>query len=118
MDARLRVLHGRFDPDVHMRTFIHYFETVMTRNGTVIYAVPGHQEVLERLYMYSHGLRKPTREDFAKWVLDGNFGDYMEFLMEQTGAICLWEHGVMGTPNGYQVGTCQWLGRLGLLDFQ
>lgn len=116
MDEQLRVLHGRFDPDVHMRTFIHYFEAVMARNGTVIYAVPGHKEVLERLYRYSHGLRRPTKEGFAKWVLDGNFGDYTEFLMEQTGAICLWEHGVMGTPNERQSVACDGLRGLGILE--
>lgn len=116
MDEQLRVLHGRFYPDVHMRTFIHYFEAVMAMDGTVIYAVPSHQEVLERLYRYSHGFRKPTKDDFARWVLEGNFGDYLEFLMEETGALCLWEHGIAGTPNERQSAACDGLRRIGIME--
>lgn len=96
------VLSGPFDPDLHMRTFHNYFETVMTDNGTVVYANPSHTRVLERLYTAKHK-SEPTYDDYRSYVMACGVLSYDEWLMEATGAICLWTHGYSGRPNERQL---------------
>lgn len=100
------VLRGPFDPDTHRETFVHYFEVVMAPDGTVVYAVPGHVEVLERIAS-NMGVGDCPRE---RWW------DYLDWLMEQTGYICLWTNGIMGNPNETQRERINELVRQGIME--
>ncbi len=97
------VLNRPFDPETHKATFINYFETVMTGDGTVIYANPSHVRVLERLYTARYAC-EPTYDEYRRWLVGHRTVlDYLEWLMETTDAIALWTHGFLGVPNEAQV---------------
>lgn len=77
----MSVLKDPFDPDIHKAIFINYFEAVMTENGTVIYAVPSHVNVLERLYI-SRYQQEPTYNEYKEWLHAHNTVlDYIEWLI-------------------------------------
>lgn len=45
-DLQQKILHSPFSITVHKRTFTNYLEVVITSDGTIMYAVPSHQEML------------------------------------------------------------------------
>lgn len=98
----MEVLRGPFDPELHKKAFVHYFEAILTADGTVVYAVPSHVRVLERLYTARYG-QEHTYDEYRRWLTSHKtICDYLEWLMETTGAICLWTRGFLGMPNATQ----------------
>lgn len=112
--TQLDVLHGPFDVETHKRWFRNYLELVIAEDGTCVYACPSHQRVLERL---AQAQGSPTEwEAYRAWLMhSGLFYDYDEWLMELTGAICVWTCGHRGVPNKAQEATLEMLRREGLL---
>lgn len=87
-----RVLHGPFDLATHKATFVNYLEVVITEDGTIIYAVPSHQKVLERLFMAKTGRDANESVPRSRWF------DMFDWLMEETGCVCAYTAGVLGKP--------------------
>ena len=86
------VLHGPFDLATHKATFTNYLEVVVTPDGTIIYAVPSHQRVLERIYQAAHGVAAEDAVPRERWL------DMLDWLMEETGCVCAYTAGVLGRP--------------------
>ena len=89
------VLQGPFDVETHKRSFTNYLEAVVLADGTVEYAVPSHQEKLKRVMRESG--RDPEGECPREF-----WADYLTWLMNETGCVCLWSNGYMGEPNARQ----------------
>src|SRR5690606_29819 len=60
-----QVLHSPFDMETHKNTFINYLEVVIDADGTIMYAVPSHQEKLIRLACERHGLSRDELNDLC-----------------------------------------------------
>lgn len=89
------VLRGPFDPATHKETFVDYFEAVVRPDGLVEYAVPSHQEKLMAIYRESGGDPLDDCPTVLQW-------DYLDWLMVETGCVCLWSHAFRGEPNARQ----------------
>lgn len=91
------VLTRPFDVRTHRRHFTDYLEVVVAPDGTVSYAVPSHRRRLESVYF----------DMFASpAILDcptGRRHDYLGWLMERTGYICVWRDRVEGDANERQM---------------
>ena len=95
------VLRGPFDPDTHIQTFIHYFEAIITEDGTVLYATPSHLERLIALYCEQNGFGNldpdERREHVYLKIPDAETPT--DWLCRQTGAIAVWYDYCEGAPS-------------------
>lgn len=82
------VLCSPFDIETHKKTFIHYFEVILCRDGTVVYAVPSHQEKLIAIACEKLSV---TREQLSDMCPPEYYGGFMEWLCKITGCCALWE---------------------------
>lgn len=104
---QLEVLKRPFDIETHRATFRNYLEVVIFPNGAIVYAVPGHIEVMER-FLTLRGVDF-TVDSHPSWC------SYDEWLMERTGCVCVWTQGYMGKPNERQLESLRTLVDTGLL---
>ena len=80
-------LYCPFDIEMHKKTFINYFETVIYPDGTVEYAVPSHQEKLIAIYCEKFNC---TREEMNKQMPTEYYLDVNTWLCNMTGCISVW----------------------------
>lgn len=107
-----RVLHSAFDVATHKKVFVHYLEVIIDEDGTIIYGVPSHQEVLIRLACRKLGV---DREALNKLCPKEYYFDFMEWLSLVSGAIAVWEYRTMGHKyNESQIEALSMLKREGL----
>lgn len=95
-----RVLQLPFDIEVHKRTFINYLEVVITEDGTVMYAVPSHQEKLISLACEKLNV---TRDELNDLCPQEYYFDFMTWLCKITGCISVWNSHRMGVANEKQL---------------
>lgn len=96
------ILHSSFDIEIHQKTFIGYLEVVILKNGTVEYAVPGHQEKLIALAMKE---LNATRNEIADMCPPEFYLDYNVWLASLTDTLCVWNDFYQGIPNEKQIET-------------
>lgn len=106
-----QVLHSPFDMETHKNTFINYLEVVIDADGTIMYAVPSHQEKLIRLACERHGLSRDELNDLCPQEY---YFDFLTWLIHMTDAIPVWGRAFMGTPNDEQTTSLRELARHGL----
>lgn len=104
---QLKVLKSKFDIAMHKATFVNYLEVVIANNGAILYAHPGHNEVMERI-AEAKGIL-PDDCPRSRWL------DYDDWLREITGCVCVWTGGYVGNPNDRQREALAMLVREGLL---
>ena len=104
------VLHGPFDIETHRATFTNYLEVVLLPSGEAQYAVPSHQGKLEEVYLSMYGRLA------SESCPESMYCDYLEWLMGETGCVCLWSCGWMGRPNSRQRATILRLIEAGLVS--
>ena len=90
-------LHCDFDIEEHKKNFINYLEVIIDDKGTVMYAVPSHQQKLARI---SGKDMETLWEDYVK---SGCKGDCMEYLCEITNCISVWMKSYVGKANEKQI---------------
>lgn len=81
-------LHSKFDIEQHKKTFVHYLEVLILEDGTVMYAVPSHQELAIKLACGKLGI---NRDELMKRCPPEYYFDFMRWLLRITNAIALWE---------------------------
>ena len=66
-----------FDWKTHNKNFIHYLEAIITKDGTVHYAVPSHQEKLVEIYCKERNINRdellkliPLTEAPDSWIIN------------------------------------------------
>lgn len=112
------VLRRPFDSRIHAETFIDYLEVVIDPMGKISYAVPSHQMAL-MARLVADRTRRSTAEllahpiELIEWFDDPEnmasvdasanpMVDFMNWLCEATGCVCVWTTRVVGHPNGAQ----------------
>jgi rubrerythrin len=101
-------INSEFDIEKHKQTFLNYLEVMIDRRGKVHYAVPSHQEFMIARGMEKH---KCSREEYiAMCPVDY----YMEWLMQDTGYVAVWESHFIGVPNEAQMKSLEELKQAGL----
>ena len=100
-----------FDIEMHKQMFIHYLEVLIEPNGHVLYAVPSHQELAIALACKLKGW---AREQLAKACPPHLYFDFLDWLLELTGCISVWETFYKGKPNEAQYAKLVELKRAGL----
>ena len=108
MTDQIAVLRGPFDPAIHKETFINYLEVVLTADGTICYACPSHQKVMERIARALGVVPESCPREM--WL------DYDTWLMQETGCVCVWNGGYLGHPNALQMESLRMLVSEGLLE--
>lgn len=111
------ILYSPFDVNTHKNNFINYLEIIITKEGEIKYAVPGHSECLELLYAKQNNIIKRNNEDCfdyfdraVKFTRDAcpkeYYCDYNTWLCAITGAIMVWgnpTNKIIGEPNDKQI---------------
>lgn len=98
------VLHGAFDLETHKKTFINYLEVVISEEGTVMYAVPSHQEKLISIACEKLGVSRQELNDLCPREY---YFDFLFWLCKITGCVSLWNEYMIGTANEEQKQTVQ-----------
>lgn len=81
-------LFSDFDIEQHKATFVHYLEVLIKEDGTVIYAVPSHQEKAIALACEKLGVSRTELNDMCPREY---YCDFMNWLLKISGAIAVWE---------------------------
>ena len=86
-------LYCDFDLERHIKKYPYYTEVIIHYNGKVEYAIQSHQEKLIRLGMEKYNC---SREEFIEKSPRNMWGDYLQWLMDETKCICVWYEGYQG----------------------
>jgi hypothetical protein len=95
-----RVLQLPFNIETHKMTFINYLEVVIVEDGTVMYAVPSHQEKLISLACQKLNV---TRDELNELCPKEYYFDFMTWLCKVSGCVALWNSHKMGVANERQL---------------
>lgn len=90
------VLRRLFDINIHKQTFINYLEVVIDENGTVMYAVPSHQEKLIQLACKKLNV---SRDELMNLCPPEYYFNFMEWLCQVSRCISVWNKFYIGTLN-------------------
>lgn len=86
-------LHSKFDIQNHKAVFTGYLEVIIDENGTVMYAVPSHQE--KAIALAEEKLGK-TRKEISDMCPREFYFDYLNWLLSLTGSIAVWNESILG----------------------
>lgn len=114
-EQQQKVLHSKFDAEVHKKTFVNYLEVIIDEEGVVHYAVPSHLEYLLKMFM---GKRKCCDRNYAMQLVEKLSIEKMEtpidFLISEMKAVSVWYRGYWGKPNEKQKETLEKLKEAGV----
>ena len=88
-----------FDLQQHKKKYINYLEVCIDYKGKIMYAVPSHQMKCEDLCCKKLGI---TREQLIASCPQEFHYDYLNWLMDTCGCICVWTNFYMGKSNAKQ----------------
>lgn len=94
------VLSSPFDIEIHKKTFTNYLEVIIGEDGTVMYAVPSHQEKLIEMACKKLSV---TREELNDLCPPEYYFDFMTWLCKISGCVALWTNYMNGIPNEKQI---------------
>lgn len=105
-------LHCPFDAEKHKAKYVNYLEVVIDENGTVMYAVPSHQE--KGVQLACDKLRV-SRDELNDMCPPEYYFDFMTWLSKIAGIVFVWEGFCsFGKINRKQVATLRKLKMCGL----
>ena len=104
-------LNSDFDIDKHKQKYIHYLEVMIDEDGTIMYAVPSHQEKAISLACSKLGL---TRNELCRRCPKEYYFDFLTWLLMQSGAVAVWECQCEGNANRKQIAALRRLKMAGL----
>lgn len=110
-----QVLHSHFDYQTHKEAFTDYAELVITPDGVPHYAIPSHTEFLIQLTCKK---LKMSRQELMDYTEEhGLIFDYLDWMIEQTSTILVWNNAFTGQPNPAQKQTLLRLNEEGITRF-
>lgn len=80
-------VNSEFDLEKHKATFINYLEVIVDVGGTVMYAVPSHQEKLIAIACRDLGV---SRRELLDMVPQEYYFDFLNWLCMKTGCMAVW----------------------------
>lgn len=98
-DAQQKILRGKFDIEIHKKTFVNYLEVVIREDGTVEYAVPSHQEKLIRIAM---DRLKVSRQELYNLCPPEYYFDVVKWQCMVSRCVAVWDDFYIGMPNEMQ----------------
>lgn len=81
-------LYSAFDIDKHKSKYVNYLEVMIEADGTVVYAVPSHQEKAVSLACEKLGV---SRMELEAMCPQEYWCDYLRWLLMISGAIAVWD---------------------------
>lgn len=100
------VLRKPFNIETHKKTFINYLEVIVLEDGTVVYAVPSHQEKLIKICCDK---LKITSDELSDLCPKEYYCDFMNWLCMISGCVSLWNESMIGKANEQQQQTIKQL---------
>lgn len=94
------VLRSPFNIETHKATFINYLEVVISEDGTVMYAVPSHQE---KVILLACQKLNVTRDELNELCPQEYYFDFMTWLCKISGCVALWNDRMIGMANEQQL---------------
>lgn len=92
-------LHSEFDIARHKETFVNYLEIMIEEDGHILYATPSHQEKAISLACKKKSV---SRKQLASLCQKEFYFDFLTWLLEQSGAIAVWNDFYEGKANEVQ----------------
>ncbi|MCU7667474.1 hypothetical protein [Bacillus thuringiensis] len=99
-----QILRSPFNLEIHKKEFIDYLEVIIDENGTIMYAVPSHQE---KLISIACSKLKITRDELFKQCPVEYYFDVMPWLCEVSDCVALWTSRMEGKANKKQEETIE-----------
>lgn len=93
-------IHCEFDIEAHKKKYIDYFEVLILENGKIEYAVPSHQIKAERICCEKLGVDGNALSEMCPKEM---WGDYLTWLLNICGAVCVWEKFYLCGSNGLTI---------------
>ena len=93
MEIIQKVLHSEFSIERHKEAFKNYLEVVIDEDGTVMYAVPSHQEKMIQLACKKLNV---TREKLNNMCPKEYYFDYDTWLSKVSRSCAVWINYVIG----------------------
>ena len=111
MDAKYN-LYSAFDLEKHKQTFVNYLEVLIDEDGTIMYAVPSHQE---KAIALACSRLKLSRKQLDELCPKEYYGDYMTWLCMVAKVMAVWNgHCVAVNPTIKQIGALRRLKMAGV----
>ena len=80
-------IYSPFDPDKHKETYKNYLEVLSLEDGSVVYAIPSHQEKAMALARERLGV---TRELIYDMCPTQYYADFLNWLLSLTNSVSVW----------------------------
>ena len=82
-------IYSPFDPDKHKETYKNYLEVLSLEDGSVVYAIPSHQEKAMALARERLGV---TRELIYDMCPTQYYADFLNWLLSLTNSVSVWNN--------------------------
>ena len=82
-------IYSPFDPDKHKETYKNYLEVLLLEDGSVVYAIPSHQEKAMALACERLGV---TRELICDMCPIQYYADFLNRLLSLTNSVSVWNN--------------------------
>ena len=82
-------IYSPFDPDKHKGTYKNYLEVLLLEDGSVVYAIPSHQEKAMALACERLGV---TRELIYDMCPTQYYADFLNWLLSLTNSVSVWNN--------------------------
>lgn len=93
MEIIQKVLHSEFSIERHKEAFKNYLEVVIDEDGTVMYAVPSHQEKMIEIACKK---LKVTRDELKNMCPEEYYLDFILWLSKVSSSCSVWINYVIG----------------------
>ena len=91
--------YSGFDINEHNKKYKYYCEVVILSNGKIEYAVPSHQEKCMQVAIKKTGKSRDLIESECPLEM---YADYLTYLENISGCVCVWYDFYIGKPNCFQ----------------
>ena len=93
MEIIQKVLHSEFSIERHKEAFKNYLEVVIDEDGTVMYAVPSHQEKMIEIACKKLNV---TRDELKNMCPEEYYLDFILWLSKVSSSCSVWTNYVIG----------------------
>lgn len=76
-----------FDLEKHKENYVNYLEVMIDKDGTIMYAVPSHQE---KAIAMACEAKNVNRAELEKMCPKEYYFDFLTWLLMQSGAMAVW----------------------------
>ena len=107
-------VYSQFDLEKHKQTYVNYLEVLIDEDGTIMYAVPSHQEKAVALACARLNV---SREQLMDMVPRDHYCAMNEWLCKVAKIIMVWTYGcIFDNPNCKQIGALRRLKMAGVYN--